>query len=75
MNSLEALLSDTRKTRSLRGLDLVNKEDEVLVVGNCDPKQSNSLGTMRSGIVSVNHKISLWVILIRSNNLGKGERM
>jgi hypothetical protein len=38
MNSLEALLSDARKARSPRGSDLANKEDEVLGIGNCDPK-------------------------------------
>jgi hypothetical protein len=38
MNSLEALLSETRKARSLRGPDLANKEDEMLGVENCDPK-------------------------------------
>jgi hypothetical protein len=38
MNSIEALLSDTQKARSLRVPDLANKEDEVLGVGNCDPK-------------------------------------
>jgi hypothetical protein len=38
MNSLEALLSDTRKARNQRGSDLANKEDDVLGVGNCDPK-------------------------------------
>jgi hypothetical protein len=34
MNSIEALLSDTRKDRSLRGADLANKEDDVLGIGN-----------------------------------------
>jgi hypothetical protein len=38
MNSLEALLSKTRKTRSPKELDLANKEDEVLGIGICDPK-------------------------------------
>jgi hypothetical protein len=38
MNSLEAFFSDTRKARSQRRPDLVNQEDEVLGVGNCDPK-------------------------------------
>jgi hypothetical protein len=38
MNSGEALLSDPGKARSLRRPDLVNKEDDVLGVRNCDPK-------------------------------------
>jgi hypothetical protein len=38
MNSLEALLSDMRKTRSLRRPDLANKDDDVLGVENCDPE-------------------------------------
>jgi hypothetical protein len=38
MNSLEALLSDTRQAISLRRPELANKEDEVLGGENCDPK-------------------------------------
>jgi hypothetical protein len=38
MSSFEALLSDARKARSLNGTDQVNKEDDMLGVGNCDPK-------------------------------------
>jgi hypothetical protein len=38
MNFLEALLSDTRKVRSQKEPDLANKKDEVLGVGNYDPK-------------------------------------
>jgi hypothetical protein len=38
MNSLEALLSDIRKARSLRIPDLANKEDEVLGAGHYYPK-------------------------------------
>jgi hypothetical protein len=34
MNTLEALLSDIRKARSLNWPDLANKEDEMLGVGN-----------------------------------------
>jgi hypothetical protein len=44
----------------------------VLGVGNCDPKLINRFGTMRSGIVTVNHKMSPWVILIRSKTFGEG---
>jgi hypothetical protein len=36
MNSLEALLSDSRKARSLREPDQANKEDDVLGVENWD---------------------------------------
>jgi hypothetical protein len=70
MNSLDAFLSDTRKARSLRGRDLAKKEDEVLGVGNCDPKQSSRFVTMKSGIVSVNHKMSPWVLLRKSKIFG-----
>jgi hypothetical protein len=38
MDSLETLLSDTRKARCLKGPGLANKEDEALGVGNRDPK-------------------------------------
>jgi hypothetical protein len=38
MNSLEVLLSDIETAGSLRGADVVNKEDEMLGIGICDPK-------------------------------------
>jgi hypothetical protein len=38
MNSVEPLLSDPRKARSQRGPDLANKENELMGVGNSDPK-------------------------------------
>jgi hypothetical protein len=38
VNSLEILFSDILKARTMRRTDLVNKEDEVLGVWNCDPK-------------------------------------
>jgi hypothetical protein len=38
MKSFEALLSETRKARSQRRLDLANRDDDVLSVGNCDPR-------------------------------------
>jgi hypothetical protein len=38
MNSPEALLSDTRKARSLTGPDLANNEEKVLGLGNYDPR-------------------------------------
>jgi hypothetical protein len=57
MNFFEALLSHIRKARSLRELDLPNKEDAML-------------GIMASTIVSINHKMPPLVILIRSENFG-----
>jgi hypothetical protein len=38
MNSPEALLSAPRKSRDLTGPDLANNEDEVLGIGNGDPR-------------------------------------
>jgi hypothetical protein len=38
MNFFEALLSETRKAKSQRRLDLANTDNEMLGVGNCDPR-------------------------------------
>jgi hypothetical protein len=43
----------------------------MLGVRNLDPKQDPSFVTMMSGIVSVDHKISPWVILTKSKNFGE----
>jgi hypothetical protein len=70
MNSLEALFSDARKVRSLRGQDLAKRKMKCSVEGIVIQKLTNRFDTMRSGIVSVNHKMSPWLILMRSKNFG-----
>jgi hypothetical protein len=42
MNSLEALLSDTRKASSPRGPDRANKQEEVLGIGNAKGIQNTT---------------------------------
>jgi hypothetical protein len=75
MNSLEALLSEGRQARSLRGQIRAIKRMRCSAQGIVIQKQTRRFGTMRPGTVAANHKMSPWAILIRSENFGKGDRM
>jgi hypothetical protein len=68
MNSPEALLSDIRKVRSLRGQIWRMKRIRCSAQGIVIQKQSNLVGTLKSGIVNVNRNMSPSIILIRSKN-------
>jgi hypothetical protein len=59
-----------RESQKSEEPDLANHEDEVLASGIVIQKLNNCFPTMRSRIVSVNHKVSPSVILIRSKNFG-----
>jgi hypothetical protein len=75
MNSREALFSDTWKAKVWGGQIWRISKMTCSAQGIVIQELSNHFGTMRSDIVSVNHKMSPLVILIRSKNSGQGDRM
>jgi hypothetical protein len=68
MKSFETLLSDAQKARDLRGGIWRIRRMGISASGIVIQNLSNGFGTIMSGIVSVNHTIFPWVILIRSKN-------
>jgi hypothetical protein len=70
MNYLEVLLSDTRKARNLKGVDLANKKDEVLGGGNYGPETELPFWHNDVWHCHRQSQKSPSVILIRSKNFG-----